>query len=102
MVDEHGTPCGSLRKDFERDVRLLTKDLDPGPCFKDQEEAMQERYFNRLFEGKFLKVTRYEIQFSSFYVLVCFSAYSITCGIPKKPVLHVLYICDWCMYMTYS
>lgn len=54
MVDEHGTPCGSLRKDFERDVRLLTKDLDPGPCFKDQEDAMQQRYFKRLFEGKFL------------------------------------------------
>ena len=35
LVDEHGTPYGPLRKAFEAEVRLLIKDLDPNPNFKE-------------------------------------------------------------------
>lgn len=50
-VDEKCYPYGSMKKAYEEDLRLISKDLDPCYNFKQQTQAMKERFMNRMAAG---------------------------------------------------
>ena len=50
-VDERGTPCGALVEAFETELRRLSRDLDPGHNWQEQQPAACEKFMERLWSG---------------------------------------------------
>ncbi len=50
-VDARGTPCGSLVKAFETDLRHLSRELDPGHNWQEQQPPACEKFMQRLWSG---------------------------------------------------
>ena len=50
-VDGRGTPCGSLVEAFETELRRLSRDLDPGHNWQEQQPEACEKFMQRLLSG---------------------------------------------------
>lgn len=50
-VDARGTPCGSLLEAFETELRRLSRDLDPGHNWQEQQPEACEKFMQRLLSG---------------------------------------------------